>query len=114
LTILKHRILKLLEDNYIDIVFVLANCTGELQPMDLSVNKSVKDFLRARFQEWYSTEVFHKYQSPGSEIQPVKFPMSQMKPLCAQWLREMYDNLLAHPDIITNGFSAAGITEMLK
>ena len=35
------RILKILEDNNIDIVFVLANCTGELQPMDLSVNKSV-------------------------------------------------------------------------
>ena len=36
------RILKVLEDNNIDVVFVPANCTGELQPMDL---KSVKDFL---------------------------------------------------------------------
>ena len=26
--------------------------------MDLSVNKSVKDFLRTKFQEWYSSEVF--------------------------------------------------------
>jgi len=58
--------------------------------------------------------VFQKYQGPGSEIQPIKFPMSQMKPLCAQWLREMYDYLLAHPKIISNGFSAAGIMEMLK
>jgi len=60
-------------------------------------------------------KVFHKYhQEPSSEIEPVKFPMSVMKPLCAKWLKEMYDNLLAHPDIIRNGFSAAGITEELK
>jgi len=49
----------------------------------------------------------------STEIQLVKFPKSQMKPLCAQWLREMY-TVLAHPDITSNGFNAAGITEMLK
>jgi len=50
------RILKLLEDNNIDTVFVPANCTGQLQPMNLSVNKSVKEFMRSRFEEWYATE----------------------------------------------------------
>lgn len=34
------RVLQLLEDNNIDTVFVPANCTGELQPMDLSMNKT--------------------------------------------------------------------------
>jgi len=62
----------------------------------------------------YSREVFQKYQGPGPEIQLVKFLMSPMKPLCAQWVRKMYDYLLTHPDIINNRFSAAGITEMLK
>ena len=50
-------ILELLENNNIDSVFVLANCTVELQPLDLSVNKSVKDFLKAQFQDWYAAEV---------------------------------------------------------
>ena len=108
------RILKLLEDNNIDVVFVPANCTGELQPMDLSVNKSVKDFMHSRFEEWYAKEVFAKYQGSSLEIEPVKFPMAVMKPLSAHWLKEMYDHLLAHPDIITNGFNAAGITERLS
>jgi len=67
-----NRMLKLLEDNNIDIVFVPANCTGELQPMGLSVNKSVKDFMHSKFEEWYATEVFHKYKGPNSEIQLVK------------------------------------------
>ena len=77
-------ILQLLEDNNIDFVFVSANCMGELQPIDLSVNKSVKDFMRAQFQDWYAAEVFKCYEYSGSEIKPVKFPMSQMKPLGAQ------------------------------
>ena len=37
-----------------------------------------------------------------------------MKPLCAQWLKEMYDSILAHPDINRNGITAAGITEGFK
>ena len=108
------RILQLLEDNNIDTVFVPPNCTGELQPMDLSVNKSVKDLLRAKFQEWYASKVFSSYQGSGSQIEPVKFPMSQMKPLGAQWLMQMYDHLLAHPEIISNGFKEAGIVDILK
>lgn len=82
--------------------------------MDLSVNKSVKDFLRAQFQDWYATEVFESYKGSDSEIKPVKFPMSQMKPLGAKWIRAMYDHLLAHPDIIKNGFKAAGIVDCLS
>ena len=39
------KILQLLEDLNIDTVFVPANCSGELQPLDLSVNTPVKDFL---------------------------------------------------------------------
>ena len=44
----------------------------------------------------------------------MKFPMSQMKPLGAQWLIQMYDHLFAHPEIIKNGFKEAGIVDFLK
>ena len=54
--------------------------------MDLSVNKSVKDFMRAQFQDWYTAEIIKSYEDSGTEIKPVKFPMSQMKPLGAQWI----------------------------
>lgn len=38
-------------------------------------------------------------QKFGSQLEPMKFPISQIKPLGAQWLTQMYDHLLAHPDI---------------
>ena len=42
-------VLKALEDNNIDVLLVHANCTDRLQPVDISVNKAVKDFLRGSF-----------------------------------------------------------------
>jgi len=47
----------LLDSNRIYVVRVPPNCTGRLQPMDLTVNKSAKDFLRKQFQVWYSQQV---------------------------------------------------------
>ena len=38
-------ILILLDQNNINVVLVPANCTDRLQPLDLSVNKSVKSYL---------------------------------------------------------------------
>ena len=41
-----ENVLELLENNNIHIVIVAANCTDRLQPLDLSVNKPAKNFLR--------------------------------------------------------------------
>ena len=90
----RHTILQLLEDHDIDTVFVPANYSGELQPLDLSVNKPVKGFLQAK----YANEITEIL------IGPVKFPMSQMKPLGAQCLVQMYKYMFAQPEIMKNGF----------
>ena len=44
-----NSILELLEENNISIVMVPANCTDRLQPLDVSVNKAAKNFLRGQF-----------------------------------------------------------------
>ena len=51
-----EEIQKLLEENHIIPVSVPANCTDRLQPMDLSINKSVKEFMRTKFRDWYATQ----------------------------------------------------------
>ena len=45
-----NDVLKLLEENNIQFVIVpTSNCTDRLQPLDLTVNKSVKTFMQVIF-----------------------------------------------------------------
>ena len=43
------NVFKLLEENNIEVVIVPSNCTNRLQPLDLTVNKSVKTFYAKQF-----------------------------------------------------------------
>ena len=52
-----ESVLKLLDDHNILVVLLPPNTTDQLQPMDISVNKPAKEYLRKRFEEWYSMKV---------------------------------------------------------
>ena len=103
-----ERILKLLEENNILVVSVPANCTDRLQPMDLSVNKSVKEFMRSKFRDWYSEQVQDQLNEEN-DITPVDLKMSTMKPLGARWLVSLHDYITENQSIVVNGFKAAGL-----
>ena len=60
------------------------NCTDRLQPLDLSVNKAAKDFLRDQFREWYAKQVCMQLQE--GEIKTVDLRLSLLKPLGAGWI----------------------------
>ena len=106
-------IFSLLDANHIFVVKVPPNCTDRLQPMDLSVNKAVKDFLRKKFQQWYSSEVESLFRKNG-RFTPVDLHMSKLKPVGAEWLVEAHRYLMDNPSLATNGFRAAGITSALE
>ena len=46
-------VFNMLDSNNIQVVKVSPNCIDCLQPMDMSINKPAKDFLRDKFQKWY-------------------------------------------------------------
>ena len=68
-------VLELLERHNIDTVLVPPNCTDELQPMDLSINKPVKDILKNEFHQWYSDEI----SAQGEQYNTVKLPIHVLK-----------------------------------
>ena len=49
-------VLELLEENNID-VFIPANCTDHLEPLDISVDKAAKSFMCDQFQGWYANRL---------------------------------------------------------
>lgn len=85
-----------------------ANCTDRLQPLDVSVNKSAKEYLRRQFQQWYSDQVCNQLNKKES-VNPVSLQMAVVKPLGAKWLIGLYEYFKSKPDIIINGFKEAGL-----
>ena len=102
----------LLDQNNILYVFIPANCTDKLQPLDLSVNKAAKDFMRSKFQKWYGNIICQ--QLDDGICEEVDLRLSRMKPLSAKWVIEMAEYFTAHSEIILNGFSAAGILSLFS
>ena len=108
-------VLEKLEEKGIVLVMVPANTTDRLQPLDISVNKSAKDFLRDKFRTWYAEQVEKQLQA-GVEATAVtvNMGMAVVKELGAKWLTSLYDKLQREKTIIINRFKNVGIVDALK
>jgi hypothetical protein len=110
-----HRcesVLQALEKNSIKCCFIPANCTGELQPLDLTVNQVFKQELKACFIKWYAGLVKEQL-SDGVELRNIKPDLrtSILKPLQAHWLIEAISKIPS--DVVVDGFSKSGIKESI-
>ena len=101
----------LLKNNIVPVI-VPSNCTDALQPLDLLVNKPLKDHFRSEFQSWYSDQV-SKQMDDGKQPEDVAVDMklTVMKPLSARWIISAYDYLKNEAGIVRGGFVEAGICE---
>ena len=109
--------LTLLDNHNINVTLIPANCTDRLQPLDLSINKPAKDFLRSQFQEWYAQEfsTILQAQSEGTGTDTsVDLKLSVIKPIAAGWIVSLYDYIKRKPELVKNGFKEAGITNYLS
>ena len=88
---------------------VPANCTDKLQPIDISINKPIKDKLRCKFRDWYASEVEKQLKSVKVDEVKIEMTTAAMKVKCAQWMISAMQAIQKHPEIAVNGFKATGI-----
>ena len=106
--------LKVLEENNILVVEIPPNCTDRLQPLDLAVNKPLKDQIKRRFRQWYSERVEKRIRNSASNNEKlIDLKLSQLKPPGLKWLIEAC-SYIGMNDVIKNGFQEAGITTVLS
>ena len=110
-------ITQLLEEHNIHAVKLPPNCTDRLQPMDISVNKAAKDFLRQKFTEWYAEQVAAQLEDEENidpqHVKPNKLTAPVMKSVGARWIVQMYEYIQDNPAIIVNGSHKAGIPQAI-
>ena len=111
-----QRVLDKLKSLDCEFVAVPANMTHFFQPLDLTVNRSAKQFMRKQFVMYYSEIVRHKLEN-GENVEDIEVDLrlTAIKPLHAQWLVNMYNFFTSSkgPQIIVKGWKKAGISGLL-
>ena len=99
------KVLDHFKENNIATVFVLANMTGQLQPLDLTVNGYAKKYCTKQLDSG----------KPIHEIE-VKLQLTTLKPLHAEWLTDFYNLMTTSEgkDVILSGWKAAGIIQVIE
>ena len=65
-----QAVIDLLELNDILVCLLPPNNTDALQPIDLSVNKPVKQFLQNCFEQWYAEQIMEQLEeNEGTEVE---------------------------------------------
>ena len=104
----------LLQQNNIVAVRIPPNCTDKLQPMDVSINKPMKDGMRTRFQTWYASEVQKQLKDVPVDQVKVGVTAAAIKPLSVNWIISTWQEIENRPDLAINGFWAAGIMSAVE
>ena len=95
-------------------VLIPPNCTDKLQPMDVSINKPMKDKLRSQFQAWYSSEVEAQLKDTTIDQVKVDVSMSYIKGRSANWIIGAWQEISRRPDTAINGFRHTGIVKAVS
>ena len=110
-------VLDVITKSNISVVNVPANMTKFYQPLDLTVNGHAKRFFKSKFSAWYADQI-SKQLNEGVKIDEVdvKFRLTTMKPLHAQWVVDFYNEMTASKGstIIESGLRAAGISDAIR
>ena len=112
-------VMNLLDTHNIHVCLLPPNTTDRLQPMDISVNKPVKDYLKRQFDKWYSEHVLTQLEGEDTsnmealQLHPINLGLPELKEIGAKWLVDMASYISNNPQMIVNGFIHSGIAGAL-
>ena len=101
-----------LDEANMERLFVPAGCTGQLQPLDVAVNDQFKMELKQKFSSWYSSKVeAHLRDNSDLDTFKVDLRSSVLKPVHANWLISVINDISKRADTIVSGFAKSGILD---
>ena len=90
--------IKLLYQLGFDVLTLPPNLTGDLQPMDLSVNKALKDRYHAKWEEWFDKEGSSQLTAKSKAFS------SPSKETFILWIGRILKDISNEQTIVKNGF----------
>ena len=106
----------LLDRHNIHVCLLPPNTTDLLQPMDISVNKPAKDFLKREFEQWYAEQVMRQLKGQDIDsagLQEINLGLPVLKEVAAKWLVNTAEYITENPQFIVNDFIRSGIAGAL-
>ena len=97
-------------------IAIVPAVTHFFQPLNLTVNREAKRFIKDKFTTWCSDEVKQQIESGGdcTDIN-VDLRLTVLKPLHTVWLVDLYNHLSSPVGVghIAKGWEKAGISGLL-
>ena len=97
-------------------IAIVPAVTHFFQPLNLTVNREAKRFIKDKFTTWYSDEVKQQIESGGdcTDIN-VDLRLTVLKPLHTVWLVDLYNHLSSLVGVghIAKRWEKAGISGLL-
>ena len=109
------RLRELCSENYCEVAIVPHDSTNIFQPLDINAKKAAKTFIQNMYNEWFSNEVATQLNR-GVDPTEVKITtkLSDLKPLHASWIVDLYEYLKKETGMIIKGFDSAGIRDAVN
>ena len=95
-------------------VFIPPSCTGEMQPLDATVNAKYKQVMRNQFQMWFAEKVSSMVQEGlGADDIAARTDLrtATIKPIHAQWLIRTQEIISNEVEVMKEGFRKTGIVQ---
>ena len=109
------EVAKLCSKNNCALIIAPQNLTNKFQPLNITVNKPAKSFIKDKYNMWYIEQVAKQLNEGKAPADvEVSLNLSEIKPLHAKWIYEMYEYLWGRSDLVLNGFESAGVTEAVE